>query len=110
MLTIRKSHKFDLEIKDIASDKSISHRCAIFSLLRDKTSHIKNFLQGEDTLNSLKITKSLGAKVISVQEFQTEAFHHQSGTSSGVRHENEKKISSRDAKDINNWLSQELGL
>ena len=64
MLTIHKTTPFNITIDDIASDKSISHRCAIFSLLSDKTSHIKNFLQGEDTLNSLKITQTLGAKVI----------------------------------------------
>ena len=54
---------FSEEISEIASDKSISHRCAIFSLLSDKTSYIKNYLQAEDTINSLKITELLGAKV-----------------------------------------------
>lgn len=52
-----------LEIDDIASDKSISHRCAIFSLLSDKPSVIKNYLQAEDTLNTLEIVKGLGCKV-----------------------------------------------
>jgi len=55
---------FDIEIDSIASDKSISHRCAMFSLFSDKTSHIKNFLTAEDTLNSLSIVQQLGAKVI----------------------------------------------
>jgi len=54
---------FDLVCDDIAPDKSISHRCAIFSLLSDKPSIIKNFLQGEDTLNSLNIAVQLGATV-----------------------------------------------
>ncbi len=54
---------FDLECKDIAADKSISHRCAMFSLLSDKTSYIKNFLLAEDTLSSLNIAKLLGADV-----------------------------------------------
>ncbi|MEA3456280.1 MAG: 3-phosphoshikimate 1-carboxyvinyltransferase [Campylobacterota bacterium] len=54
---------FDLECSDIAPDKSISHRCAMFSLLSDKPSVIKNFLQGEDTLNSLNIAAQLGAAV-----------------------------------------------
>lgn len=54
--------KFELTIDSIASDKSISHRCAIFSLLSDKPSKIKNFLKAEDTLNSLQIAVSLGAK------------------------------------------------
>ncbi|PSM51934.1 3-phosphoshikimate 1-carboxyvinyltransferase [Campylobacter blaseri] len=51
------------DIENIASDKSISHRCAIFSLLSDKPSRIRNYLQAEDTLNTLNIIKSLGCKV-----------------------------------------------
>jgi len=58
------SKAFDLECSDIAADKSISHRCAIFSLLSDKPSFIKNFLLGEDTLASLAIAKQLGAEVV----------------------------------------------
>ena len=47
----------------IAPDKSISHRCAMFSLLSNQPSHIKNFLLGEDTLSSLSIAEQLGAEV-----------------------------------------------
>ncbi len=54
---------FVFETKMIASDKSISHRCAIFSLLSDKPSVIRNFLDAEDTLCTLSISKSLGAVV-----------------------------------------------
>ncbi len=54
---------FDIEIDSIASDKSISHRCAMFSIFSDKTSKIKNFLCAEDTLNSLSIVEQLGAQV-----------------------------------------------
>ena len=54
---------FDLICDNIASDKSISHRCAMFSLLSDKKSYIKNFLLAEDTLSSLNIAKSLGATI-----------------------------------------------
>ncbi len=54
---------FDIEIDSIASDKSISHRCAIFSLFSKETSYIKNFLLAEDTLNTLSIVEQLGAKV-----------------------------------------------
>ncbi|MEA3419371.1 MAG: 3-phosphoshikimate 1-carboxyvinyltransferase [Campylobacterota bacterium] len=54
---------FDLICADIAPDKSISHRCAMFSLLSDKPSEIRNFLLGEDTLNSLQIAEQLGATV-----------------------------------------------
>ncbi len=54
---------FNLVCSDIAADKSISHRCAMFSLLSDKPSYIKNFLLGEDTLASLSIAEQLGATV-----------------------------------------------
>lgn len=54
---------FSLEISTIASDKSISHRCAIFSLLCAKPSLIKNYLQAEDTLCTLSIAQMLGASV-----------------------------------------------
>ncbi len=60
----KSSEPFSLECSDIASDKSISHRCAIFSLLSDKPSTIQNFLLGEDTLASLSITEQLGAEVM----------------------------------------------
>ena len=63
-ITVIKTKKdFNIEISTIASDKSISHRCAIFSMLSDKQSIIKNYLQAEDTLNSLEIIKALGAKI-----------------------------------------------
>lgn len=51
---------FNVTITNIASDKSISHRSAMFSLFSDKPSHIKNFLMAEDTLNTLNIVKSFG--------------------------------------------------
>ena len=53
----------NLTIYDIAADKSISHRCAMFSLLSDKPSRIRNYLRAGDTLNTLKIVELLGAKV-----------------------------------------------
>lgn len=55
---------FDITIDTIASDKSISHRCAMFSIFTDQTSYIKNFLTAEDTLNTLNIIEKLGAKVV----------------------------------------------
>jgi len=64
MIEVKKIEKsFDITIDNIASDKSISHRCAIFALLSDKPSIIKNYLKAEDTLNSLKIATLLGARV-----------------------------------------------
>ena len=70
MIIVKKlKQRFDLEIDNIATDKSISHRCAIFSLLSDKPSIIKNYLRGEDTMNSLKIAELLGAKIEDNGEF-----------------------------------------
>ena len=54
---------FNIVIDNIASDKSISHRCAMFSLFADKPSTIRNYLRGEDTMDSLKIAQKLGAVV-----------------------------------------------
>ncbi|MCR6570720.1 3-phosphoshikimate 1-carboxyvinyltransferase [Campylobacter insulaenigrae] len=54
---------FVATFEDIASDKSISHRCAIFSLFTNGTCKIKNYLDAQDTLNTLKIITSLGAEV-----------------------------------------------
>lgn len=51
------------EISNIASDKSISHRAAIFSLLSSGVNKIKNYLFAEDTKCTLKIVENLGAKV-----------------------------------------------
>ncbi|MDR1911947.1 MAG: 3-phosphoshikimate 1-carboxyvinyltransferase [Helicobacteraceae bacterium] len=51
------------EVAALSSDKSISHRVAIFSLLSDRPSIAANFLRAEDTLRSLSIVERLGAKV-----------------------------------------------
>lgn len=68
-MKIAKIFPIDSEIKrdfgesEIASDKSISHRSAMFALLAEGTSEVENFLEAEDTLNSLRIVEKLGAKV-----------------------------------------------
>lgn len=61
---VSKASPFSLKISEIAPDKSISHRCAMFAMLAEGTSEITNFLRAEDTLNSLNIVKNLGAEVI----------------------------------------------
>jgi 3-phosphoshikimate 1-carboxyvinyltransferase len=61
---VSKASSFSLRISEIAPDKSISHRCAMFAMLAGGTSEITNFLRAEDTLNSLNIVKNLGATVI----------------------------------------------
>ncbi len=55
---------FSFKTDAIAADKSISHRCAMFSMLAKGESAIENFLRAEDTLNSLRIVEKLGAKVV----------------------------------------------
>ena len=65
--TIKKSNGLKGEII-IPSDKSISHRAAIFSILCDKPLKIKNFSKGADCHSSLKIIQQLGAKVNFISE------------------------------------------
>ena len=60
---VSQAEKFSLSISEIAPDKSISHRSAMFSMLADGVSEITNFLRAEDTMNSLEIVKNLGATV-----------------------------------------------
>jgi 3-phosphoshikimate 1-carboxyvinyltransferase len=55
--------EFSLRTSEIAPDKSISHRCAMFSMLAQGKSKVRNFLRAEDTLNTLEIVKNLGAVV-----------------------------------------------
>nr|WP_033766398.1 3-phosphoshikimate 1-carboxyvinyltransferase [Helicobacter pylori] len=52
-----------IELDINASDKSLSHRAVIFSLLAQKPCFVRNFLMGEDCLSSLEIAQNLGAKV-----------------------------------------------
>ncbi|WP_299547658.1 3-phosphoshikimate 1-carboxyvinyltransferase [uncultured Helicobacter sp.] len=62
-LKISKTQSFWLDTDKIAPDKSISHRCAMFALLSDKPSFVRNYLEGEDTLDTLEIAKKLGLSV-----------------------------------------------
>ncbi|WQT58933.1 3-phosphoshikimate 1-carboxyvinyltransferase [Helicobacter pylori] len=52
-----------IELDINASDKSLSHRAVIFSLIAQKPCFVRNFLMGEDCLSSLEIAQNLGAKV-----------------------------------------------
>jgi 3-phosphoshikimate 1-carboxyvinyltransferase len=61
-LEVKGGKRFNEEFV-VDADKSISHRCAIFSLLSDGVSEIKNYLRAEDTLNSLEIASKLGAEI-----------------------------------------------
>ena len=59
-----RSTAFSFKTDAIAADKSISHRCAMFSMLANGESVVENFLRAEDTMNSLRIVEKLGAKVV----------------------------------------------
>ena len=62
-VVVSPAQNFSLKIREIAPDKSISHRSVMFSMLANGVSTIDNFLRAEDTMNSLEIVKNLGAKV-----------------------------------------------
>ncbi|MCP3025863.1 3-phosphoshikimate 1-carboxyvinyltransferase [Halobacillus sp. A5] len=47
----------------VPGDKSISHRSIIFSGLAEGTSHIKNFLDGEDCLRTIQAFRELGVDI-----------------------------------------------
>jgi 3-phosphoshikimate 1-carboxyvinyltransferase len=61
---VKAAERFDFVSDKIASDKSISHRSAMFATLADGESVIRNFLRAEDTLNTLAIVKELGSEVV----------------------------------------------
>lgn len=67
-LHVNPKGNFSFTTDAIASDKSISHRCAIFSLLSDQPSVIQNYLPAEDTMCTLQIVQSLGAHVEKMQD------------------------------------------
>ncbi len=62
-VTVYPAQSFQFQSSAIAPDKSISHRSAMFAMLAEGKTVIKNFLRGEDTMNSLRIVEKLGAKV-----------------------------------------------
>ncbi len=47
----------------IPGDKSISHRAVIFAAIAEGESRINNFLQGEDTLATIRVFQELGVKI-----------------------------------------------
>lgn len=47
----------------VPGDKSISHRSIILSSIAEGTSHISGFLQGEDSLNTLKAFQAMGVPI-----------------------------------------------
>lgn len=62
MLRLSKAKRAKGELR-VPSDKSISHRAVILSALAEGESYIKEWLSSEDTLATLNMVISLGAKV-----------------------------------------------
>lgn len=60
---IKTAEPFAFSTDRIAPDKSISHRSAMFATLAEGESVIRNFLRGEDTMNTLRIVGALGARI-----------------------------------------------
>ena len=50
---IAPAQSFEREFDGIATDKSISHRAAIFALLSSAPCEVEGYLMGEDTLHTL---------------------------------------------------------
>ncbi len=68
----RFSAKTDIALKGrikVASDKSISHRCLIFSALANGTSKIFNLLEGEDVLRTATALKEMGVEIEKHSDF-----------------------------------------
>ncbi len=47
----------------VPGDKSISHRSIMFGSIAEGISHIKGFLEGEDSLNTLRAFRSMGVAI-----------------------------------------------
>ena len=47
----------------VPGDKSISHRSIMFSSIAEGTSHITGFLEGEDSLNTLRAFRAMGVDI-----------------------------------------------
>lgn len=55
-------------VLEVQGDKSISHRVAMLSALASGTSTVKNFLQSEDCVNTLRAMEALGARTFFTEE------------------------------------------
>ena len=61
-ITVHSAEKLKGEIT-IPSDKSISHRSAMFAALTNGIVEVKNYSQGADCISTLNIVKDLGCEV-----------------------------------------------
>jgi 3-phosphoshikimate 1-carboxyvinyltransferase len=47
----------------VPGDKSVSHRSIMFGSIAEGTTHVSGFLQGEDSLNTLRAFRAMGVKI-----------------------------------------------
>src|SRR5688572_13246537 len=47
----------------VPGDKSVSHRSIMFGALAEGTTRVSGFLQGEDSLNTLRAFRAMGVKI-----------------------------------------------
>jgi len=47
----------------VPGDKSISHRSIMFGAIADGTTHVTGFLQGDDSLNTLRAFRAMGVEI-----------------------------------------------
>ena len=59
---VKKGGKLQGNIR-VPGDKSISHRSIMFGSLAEGVSHISGFLEGEDSLNTLRAFKAMGVTI-----------------------------------------------
>ena len=52
----------------VPGDKSISHRSVMFGSIAEGTSHISGFLEGEDSLNTLRAFRAMGVEIDGPEE------------------------------------------
>ena len=62
-ISINNTVKNYKKIVKVESDKSISIRSLIFAALANKTSKIKNLLESEDVISTIKCLRLLGVKI-----------------------------------------------
>ena len=60
--TVNKGGRLTGRIR-VPGDKSISHRSIMFGSIAEGTSHISGFLEGEDSLNTLRAFRAMGVEI-----------------------------------------------
>lgn len=59
---LQPANKISGEIR-VPGDKSVSHRSIMFGSIAEGTTHVTGFLEGEDSLNTLRAFKAMGVEI-----------------------------------------------